>query len=154
MNKFYLIVLTFIFSSCFPKGQTDNKSIIRAEMNKLMDADMAFSAMSEAKGMKAAFLEYMDSNGVLLRPQSLPIIGADAVDYLSQQDDKDITLTWKPRFASVSNSLDMGYTFGIYSLKPKNKDTALHGTYLSIWKKQGDGKWKFVLDTGNEGLGE
>jgi ketosteroid isomerase-like protein len=35
----------------------------------------------------------------------------------------------------------------------KDKDTTIFGTYTSIWKKQSDGTWKFVLDTGNEGVG-
>jgi hypothetical protein len=26
------------------------------------------------------------------------------------------------------------------------------GTYCTVWKKDKDKKWKFVLDTGNEGL--
>ena len=28
------------------------------------------------------------------------------------------------------------------------------GTYVTIWKKDADGTWKWVLDSGNEGLGE
>jgi ketosteroid isomerase-like protein len=31
-------------------------------------------------------------------------------------------------------------------------DTFFAGTYVSIWKKQPDGKWKFILDSGNEGI--
>jgi ketosteroid isomerase-like protein len=34
------------------------------------------------------------------------------------------------------------------------KDTIIYGTYISIWKKQSDGNWKFVLDSGNEGVGK
>jgi ketosteroid isomerase-like protein len=28
------------------------------------------------------------------------------------------------------------------------------GTYLTIWEKQPDGSWKFVVDTGTQGLSE
>lgn len=28
------------------------------------------------------------------------------------------------------------------------------GTYVSVWKKDNKGEWKFVLDSGNEGLDE
>lgn len=104
--------------------------------------------------MKQAFLEYMDSNGVLLRPGHLPIVGAGAVDFLIQQDDSDYTLSWKPEGAAISNSGDMGYTYGIYALVPSGKDTVIYGTYTSIWKKQHDGKWKFALDSGNPGIDE
>ena len=32
-------------------------------------------------------------------------------------------------------------------------DSARRGTYVTIWKKQANGRWKFVLDSGNEGVG-
>jgi len=102
--------------------------------------------------MKNAFIEYIDSNGVLLRPGHLPIIGANAIDYLIQQDDTGYTLSWEPRNAEVAKSGEMGYTYGIYAMRPKAKDTVIYGTYVSVWKKQQDGKWKLLLDTGNEGV--
>ena len=120
---------------------------------KMMDADRAFSRLSEAKGMKAAFLDYIDSNGVLLRANHLPLLGADAIDYLIQQNDSSFTLKWEPKSGTVSASGELGYTYGLYVLKPTTKDTLIYGNYVSIWKKQADGNWKFVLDSGNEGIG-
>ena len=61
-------------------------------------------------------------------------------------------MTWEPRGGSVANSGELGYTYGVYSLKPNNKDTRLYGTYVSVWKKQADGNWKFVLESQNEGI--
>ncbi len=61
-------------------------------------------------------------------------------------------LSWYPDFAELSNEADLGNTFGIYSLILNFPDTVLKGTYVFIWKKQSGGKWKFALDTGNEGL--
>lgn len=118
----------------------------------LMRADQAFSDFSLAKGMKAAFIEYIDSNGVLLRSGHLPIVGANAIDFLVQQDDTGYSMSWRPENAFVSQSADLGYTYGVYALKPNSMDTVLYGTYVSIWRKQGDGKWKFVLDSGNDGI--
>lgn len=120
-------------------------------MKMMLQADRDFSAMSAKVGMKNAFLEYIDSNGVLLRPGTVPIAGADAVDYLIAQNDTGYTMTWQVKDAMVAQSGEMGYTFGTYQLKPKDRDTLLQGTYVNIWKKQADGKWKFVLDSGNEG---
>ena len=120
----------------------------------MLDADRAFSRLCEEKGMKVAFLEYIDSNGVLLRPNHLPLLGADAIDYLIQQNDTAFTLKWEPRTGTVASSGDLGYTYGIYELKPARKDTLFYGNYVSIWKKQADGSWKYVLDSGNEGIGK
>jgi ketosteroid isomerase-like protein len=121
---------------------------------KMMEADRSFSKSSEQKGMKNAFLDYIDSNGVLLRNNHLPLLGANAIDYLIQQNDTGYTLKWEPQSGMIAASGELGYTYGIYVLRPSTKDTLLYGTYVSIWKKQEDGSWKFILDSGNEGIGE
>lgn len=118
----------------------------------LMRTDKEFSNMSVTKGMKDAFIEFIDSNGVLLRPGHLPIVGANAIDFLIQQNDTGYVLSWMPQHAFVSQSADLGYTYGVYAFQPNSTDTTLYGTYVSIWKKQADGKWKYVLDTGNDGI--
>jgi ketosteroid isomerase-like protein len=119
---------------------------------RMMDTDRAFSKMSEDKGMKAAFMEYIDSNGVLLKPGQYPVAGADAIDFLIQQDDSTYKLKWEPSKGIIAQSGDLGYTYGLYALKLSGKDTGIYGTYITIWKKQADGKWKFVLNSGNEGI--
>ena len=125
-----------------------------ADKYDLMDADKEFSDLSKEKGMKNAFMEYIDSNGVLLRPNEHPLVGADAIDYLSQLNDSSYTLEWEPKSATVAKSGDLGFTYGYYKLMPNGKDTVLYGTYVSILKKQSNGGWKFLLDTGNEGIGQ
>jgi len=118
----------------------------------LLQSDKAFSDMSKEKGMKAAFIQFIDSNAVLLRKNYMPIIGAGTIDYLIQQNDTSYTINWQSQNAVVSKSADMGYTFGVYAVHPKNIDTVLYGTYVNIWKKDTQGIWKIVLDTGNEGI--
>ena len=119
---------------------------------EMLEADRAFAGMSEQKGIKQAYLEYIDSNGVLLRPSQIPLLGADAVDYLIQLNDSNYTLKWEPNGGAVAKSGEMGYTYGIYALKPSARDTILYGNYVNIWKKQADGKWKVVLNSENEGI--
>jgi ketosteroid isomerase-like protein len=146
-------ILLIFFFSCTVKKREDAIDM-RSEKAKLIQADKAFSDLSEKEGMKNAFLEYIDSNGVLLKADHMPIIGAGAIDYLIQVSDTAFTLNWQPQHAFVSKSADLGYTYGIYALHSNTRDTVLYGTYVSIWKKQADGKWKFVLDSGNEGIGD
>lgn len=150
MMRYFMFILMALSCSCH-----DQKAPISNAINEkimLMQTDEAFSEMSVEKGMKVAFMEYIDSNGVLLKPGQLPIIGAGAIDYLLEQNDTSYTLNWQPHNAFVSKSADLGYTYGVYALHPKYVDTVLYGTYVNIWKKQEDGKWKFVLDSGNEGI--
>jgi ketosteroid isomerase-like protein len=154
MNKIlFFVIILFSFSAC---NFFEKKKVVTGpdEKQKMMDTDRAFSKLSVEKGMKNAFLEYIDSNGVLLKSNRYPILGAEAIDYLIQQNDSGYTLQWEPEAGFIAQSGELGYTYGVYAFKPNGKDTATYGTYVSIWKKQADGKWKFVLDSGNEGVGE
>lgn len=135
--------------SCEDSANGDTAAI---QVKAIWNTDSAFSDFSKEKGMKAAFLYYMDSSAVLLRPNRYPIIGKNAQQFFQHINDSAFTLTWVPQHASVAESGELGYTYGIYTYT--NDDTTFHGTYVSIWKKQADGKWKFVLDTGNSGVGE
>ena len=120
-------------------------------LNEMQQTDVDFSNRSKEVGMKKAFLEYIEADGVLLQPNSLPVKGADAIDFISSFNDSSVILTWQPVGSDVATSADMGYTYGVYSMQ--TGDSARRGTYVTIWKKQADGRWKFVLDAGNEGVG-
>ncbi len=140
------------FAACNLNQKSNNESST-AKNAALLKADADFAALSEQKGLKEAFLENIDSNGVILRPDVLPIAGADAVDYIIALKDTGYTMLWKPSHAEVAASGELGYTYGVYQIKPSLMDTVLYGTYVSIWKKERDGKWKFVLQSNNEGIG-
>ena len=71
---------------------------------------------------------------------------------MSFLDQKDNHLTWTPVYADMATSGDLGYTFGTYEFRSKDKDgkpTVTYGKYASVWKKQKDGTWKVVMDMGN-----
>lgn len=136
-----------VYASCTPKPDKLPPSTI-----PLLEADRAFSLMSEQKGLRTAYMEYIDSNGVLLRPASLPIVGADAVDFISQSNDTSFIMTWDPKAATIGAAEDLGYTYGVFSFKNKSEDSVYYGTYVTIWKKQPDGKWKFILQSANQDI--
>ena len=143
-------IIAILLFSCKPKPKI-YKVDLKASM---MSADIAFSKLSEERGMKTAYLEYIDSNGILQRPNTLSLKGGDAIDFISQADDTAFTMSWQPQGGTIAESGELGYTYGIYFLKSKTSDTIFEGTYVTIWKKQPDGKWKFELNTGNEGVGD
>jgi ketosteroid isomerase-like protein len=155
MSRYLKIVLlislvsSVAFSCKSKKRQEPIATDYKAEM---IAADREFSKLSEEKGMRFALLQYIDSNGVLLRPDAAPLVGGNAINFISQGNDTAYKMTWEPSGGTVAISGELGYTFGIYSLKPNNKDTVYYGTYISVWKRQPDGKWKFALETGNEGI--
>jgi len=141
-----LLIATILLAACDVKKE-EPKSISTQE---IMNADIAFSDMSRQVGMKKAFLQYIDNEGALLRPDHLPIVGADAIDYISVLSDTAYKLSWKPMHAEIAKSGELGYTYGVYQLELK--DTTLKGTYVNIWKKGNDGEWKFVVNSNNPGI--
>lgn len=144
-----IIAIVIVFLTGCPTSQMNK---VAAWQNEIIKTDKAFSEASKSRGMKQAFIEFIDDDGILLRPGHPPIIGANAIEFLTEINDSSYTLTWQPSAAQVAASGDLGYSYGIYNLQLQ--DTILQGTYVSIWKKQKDGKWKFVLDSGNEGIGK
>jgi len=154
MNNLHTFFLLMIFSFF---SMNCNKEIdIKTVKQEIIKTDMLFSDFSKKHGMKKAFLEYVAPSGVLLRNKSKPIEGKNAIVKIYEKfSDDSFILTWKPSFCDVSKSCDLGYTYGVYtmeSLDSLNKPVVERGTYVSIWKKQENGKWKWVLDSGNEGL--
>lgn len=155
-SLFLLLTVSVLFSACvFQSEKSDeqltNKDIdTEAALEEMVQTDQAFSEASSKMGMKKAFLEFIADDAVLLRPGYLPIIEGDVIKFLNNQEDTSFTMTWEPKGADMSAAHDLGFTYGVY--KVATKDTTLRGTYLSIWRKQKDGKWKFVLDTGNPGI--
>ena len=141
-----LLVIIPVFISC----DLQNQSPKAISSDNIMNADISFSDMCRQVGMKKAFLQYIDNEGVLLRPDHLPIMGADAIDYISALSDTAYTLSWQPMHAEIAKSGDIGYSYGTYQLKMK--DTILRGTYVNIWKKENAGEWKFVLNSNNPGV--
>ncbi|MEO6356017.1 MAG: hypothetical protein ABIU77_00045 [Ferruginibacter sp.] len=150
IKRLYFLWIPFLLLlSCNRKKEIKDTTEQRAEM---IAAEISFSEMSKTKGTKAALMQFIDSNGVLLRPNSFPLVGADAIDFISQSNDSAYTMIWQPKGGNIAASGELGYTFGVYSVIPKNNDPAMHGTYVNVWKKQPDGSWKLLLDSGNEGI--
>jgi ketosteroid isomerase-like protein len=130
------------------KGSSD----LAAERDALLRTDREFSARSEAKGLTDAFLAYMAEGATMLPPGAAPVTGREAIRELLG-DGGGVLLTWKPMQAEVAASGELGYTWGTSEWRvpgPGGGMTlARTGKYVSIWKKQKDGTWKFVLDCGN-----
>ena len=64
----------------------------------------------------------------------------------------DVSLTWSPVKAEMAASGELGYTFGNYVFKAKDKEGNLvvhYGKYATVWEKQKDGSWKVAMDMGN-----
>ncbi|MBU1297688.1 MAG: nuclear transport factor 2 family protein [Bacteroidetes bacterium] len=148
MTKLYLlpVLLFLVFLGC---GQNIN---LDREKENLLKTDAEFSQMSSEKNAAEAFYTYFADNGIQIRPNGDTIVGKDSIREHLTSPQKYI-LTWEPKMAEVSNSGDLGYTWGTYKTKfegPQGKPLERTGKYLTVWKKQNDGGWKVIADIGNQ----
>lgn len=139
----YVFVL-FMLMAC--THQT--KDISKSSADEIIRADIAMSNQAVRQGFHKALLAYADDSVIKPDNGTLPVIGKAALER-SWNGKQDITaISWKPFKAEASSSGDFGYTIGNW--KYVTKDTTMYGNYYTIWKRQLDGKWKFVFDGGND----
>jgi len=124
-----------------------------ADPTSLLETDRSFCQRSLAAGMKVAFVEYADTGVIKMDDGQLASRGIDSLRtrWAAPRPDGPSPLYWEPQHAEVSSSGDMGYTFGYWRYPAQTedgRDTIYYGNYVSIWKRQSDGTWKYVLDTG------
>jgi ketosteroid isomerase-like protein len=143
-----LILLAFFLSSC----KKNESNLIQLKM-EIMKVDKDFSNFSVQNGFQNAFLTYASDEVVLLRQNNFPVIGKTNLKKLYGSRPKpDILLTWEPLKADVSPDGFLGYSYGKWVLTGKDslgKEEKNYGVYVTVWKKQSDNSWKFVLDGGN-----
>jgi ketosteroid isomerase-like protein len=118
---------------------------------ELLRTDSEFSDAAQKIGIAAAFEKYADADAVMLPANENAVTGADGIRKQFADLPPGTTLTWKPNKAEAAASGDLGYTLGTWVLRSKDKDGAAitrYGKYCSVWKKQSDGSWKWVVDVG------
>ncbi|HTO75770.1 MAG TPA: DUF4440 domain-containing protein [Thermoanaerobaculia bacterium] len=117
----------------------------------LLRTDKEFSDAAQKVGVGEAFLRYADENATMLPAGDDAATGLDAIKQQFADYPKGATLVWKPVRAEVAQSGDLGYTIGTYETRgpgPDGRFVTRYGKYCSVWKKQKDGGWKWVVDVG------
>lgn len=150
MLRITTYALGIVFALCASAASATPK-------DEMIAADKAFSAMSVAKGAHAAFLAYMADDVLLYEGAHPPIAGkAAAVAYYAGVEKAMPTygtqrLEWTPTGADASDDGSLGTTHGTWTLSAKKPDgSAVHvtGYYVTEWRRQRDGTYKFTADIG------
>lgn len=148
-NGLAVIFCLCLLTQCSPEHPVNKVD----DPSDLLAADRAFCQRSLAVGMKVAFVEYADTAVIKMDDGQLAVRGLDSLKtrWAAPRPDGPSPLFWEPQHAEVSASGDMGFTFGYWrfpATTTSGRDTLYYGNYVSIWKRQSDGAWKYVLDTG------
>ncbi len=118
----------------------------------LIEADRAF-AQATAERRLEGFASFLAEEVTTIRPNSPVIKGKEGLTarWAALLNDPAMSIAWKPLGAVIADGGDMGYTVGSYEVTKAAggaKTPAGSGKYITIWKKQPDGGWKVIFDSG------
>ncbi len=152
--KFYFLLF---ISSIFIFSCTNQNNFSKEEMEKakseIRKTDSLFCVYSIENGFAIALVAFADSEVIKLNDGENPVYGIEKlIEKSAGKENGESVISWKAIKIDVSQSCDLGYSFGNWEYKTltENGDTTYYGNYFTVWKKQKDGSWKYVLDGGND----
>lgn len=114
-------------------------------------AENAFSAMAQTDGLLAAFEHFAAPDVAFVDTDPRKWRGLEAVRQRLGTTPAGVKLTWSPMFVEASADGTLGYDYGRYELRrtgADGKELVRGGFFLTIWKRQPDGSWRYVMDNG------
>ena len=141
-------VFTLLFLAILTLG-TPAQNTPQSPLQEMVETEQAFSKASYDRGTRESFLQFIADDGILFRPKA--VLGKQwMIANPLPPSDKRSLLAWQPVFAAVSSAGDMGYTTGPWEFKTDINDLkpSGFGEFITVWKKQQDGTWKFAVDLG------
>jgi hypothetical protein len=144
---FYSLIfgLVIVVLSCKQSGSQNVESLLKI--------DKEFSDYSMKYGISKSFLKFCDSNAVVVRDSSMPIKGFNELAKIYDTTQKSSNLlSWEPLIGDIAQSGEIGYTYGTWKFMDSLKTVLAEGCYVTVWKMDSKGNWKWVLDTGTQGL--
>lgn len=122
----------------------------------IRNADQGWARVFGAKDLKAS-VEYCADDASFMAPNAPIAVGKQAIGqaFAFFFALPELKITWHPTKIEVAKSGELGYSTGAYEMSfkdPAGKTAMDHGKYLTIWRKQSDGKWKVAYDIFNSDL--
>ncbi len=109
-----------------------------ADVAPVVHAERAFAGFADAEGIGPAFRRFVAPDGILFAPH--PVAAGPQL-----RGNPPGKLRWWPIYAGIALSGDLGFSTGPYI---SGSAPAHHGHFFTIWKKQPDGSWRWLLDHG------
>jgi ketosteroid isomerase-like protein len=115
---------------------------LQSDLDAMVNTERAFAKKGAEEGIKPSFLTYIADDGILFRPG--PVNGKQ---FLNSRPNPKAQLLWTPSYADISRSGDLAWDIGPWESHREGAPDG-HGHFATIWKKQADGNWRFLLDFG------
>ena len=124
----------------------------RAPVDALRAADEDFSRDAQKYGTGSAFGRYAAADAQIFSAPGEFITGPAAIAESFGASAEKGSLAWHPVEGELAGSGDLGYTVGNAVFTGVREDGApvvRYSKYLTVWKRQRDGSWRYVVDGGS-----
>jgi len=127
---------------------------VEAARAELMAADRAFAEATARRGAEG-WTSYFAEDARQFHTRGVSIGTAQIREAMTRAfADTTRRLVWRPVYAELGRSADLGYTIGRWESRALGKDGGWTvegtGSYVTIWRRRGDGSWKVAVDIGNQ----
>jgi ketosteroid isomerase-like protein len=120
------------------------------EQQALLEADRRFDRETAEQGVDG-WVSWFAPNGSMVNGDQPPLVGHETIRAAMTPALAGAELRWHPDRAEVVVPGAIVVTTGTYVSRRKTaggEEQRSTGRYVSVWKKQEDGTWKVLLDTG------
>lgn len=143
MNKKTLIVLLGAWLAAPAFAGEDS-----ADSKALLELDRMYARIADEGDLESLW-DRWDEQVVVLQEGTMRLNGRDAVKEMikTNREVKGMSVTWTPEKAVVSESGEIGYTYGTIVFTPPEESgqAPFRESYVAVWEKQEDGKWTTVV---------
>lgn len=152
MRRILFLVLVFVLAGAIILA-TRSVSTMAATANvarfeqELKDADLKFARETAARRLEGWMDFFADDAATIQNGKVITGKAALRDFYKEIFAGKNFTLTWKPTKAEAAKDGSLGYTYGDY--EAREGESISHGMYTTVWRRDGSGQWKVVLDLGS-----
>ena len=117
-------------------------------LGSMADAERAFAKTAASRGIRAAFLAYLDDEAIGFQP----LFGKAKDEWSSRPEPPDplaTMLEWDPRTGDIARDGRLGWLTGPYRLVPdRDASKTAYGCYFSVWRHVGEAPWRVFIDLG------
>lgn len=148
--RHFAVGLVMLATGCQPRAD------IHDATRELLATDRAWAKLADANGPIDSIVDYWTSDARVVLAGQPVVVGTEAIRKMLD-DTRNVPgfhITWTPDTAVVSPAGDFGYTYGTNRITAPDSAGVLstfEGRYITVWRKEPDGKWRCTFDISNEG---
>jgi ketosteroid isomerase-like protein len=138
-SKFFL----FVGWMALADSQGGNVDLEKA-VGSLIAAEKAYAKLAGEKGFREASVSVLADDAVIFTPNAV-----NGKKFWQEAMEEPV-ISWRPIFAAIARSGELGYTSGPSEHRNKRSDEKpeAFGHFVSIWRKDAMGTWKVLVDVG------